>query len=284
MRAYFGNLAKASIATATLVLAIPGPTAAQAVRESCGPKPPMMRAISDDILDNCKIGALNDLIAEYEQNVAYHWCQWAHARRAKDEKFDEVTYELVQAQIDAGLALTKAAKGASKGPKGAKDSKAALKDMKKSLEHIKDAGQQAHSGFPDSVRQDEEFRRYANAEHQIGLAEKIRGQLEEKAANDPDCPPDEDEEERQGGGSYSGFGMTVYVLDATSIRIVSDCNDPDHRIQVKGETGTWATKGVGLSEVIVTDLDPDGTYSVRRRCDHKYSEALTFPLSALKGK
>jgi len=232
------------------------------------------------------------LATEYADAAKYYWCQFDLAKLAKEQDFDEVTYNAVQAQIDLGQALIKAAKGRLKGVKGGKDTIDAIVDIREGMEKIGSAAKIAGKGFNASAIQDESFRKAMNAMHQPENAENIAQWLKVKSTTDPNCPPpdEQDNSAEQGlpdadgdgvAGSYSGFGMKVEILRNNSLRITSDCQDRDHRIQLRGPSGTWSTKGVGKPVIIVPDINPELTYRVRRRCEHKYSPVLVVDIPAM---
>lgn len=81
------------------------------------------------------------------------------------------------------------------------------------------------------------------------------------------------------GGSlpvFNGDDFTIEVLDEDSIRISTDCDSDDRRIQLR-TTGTWSTKPLrdGHSAV-VDDMVPGTRYEARSRCNRQYGGTLEF--------
>ena len=279
-----------AVAGLLAALLVPHAPAAAQVRNPCGTPPGELQSIGNDILDECNAEGLTELEIRYSEAARYYFCRADLARRARDQEYDDTTYNLVNAQIDSAQGLLKAAKAAliKKGdPKSTKD---ALDKLKSAVEDLKDAAGTASKGFGASAEADEFHRLGMNALHQANNAQDIVDQWQERNDAGEDCPPsddpfDEDNKIPDDGdtvvGTYSGFGITVKVLARGAMKIISDCREDDHRIQIRGvvngqEQGTWQTVESGVTEYTFSPPQ-NRDYVVRRKCGNEFSGAVMVP-------
>ncbi len=304
-----------------------GPADAQ-IRYSCGTAPGPLRAISNDVVQECKIEDLTQRLIEYSEASRYYFCRSDLARRERDQNYDDTTYKLVNAQITSAEASINAAASLYMQKGGFGQRIKILNQLGEAVDNIKSASETASKGFSASEQADEFHRLGMNALHQANNAAKILEQWKTRRDAGEDCPPFEEEpfdpfdpeneiseEEALGGdeeesdpddpfspeneisreeafgddkpagdeviGTYSGFGITVEVLARGAMRVTSNCQEDDHRIQMQGiidgqVKGTWQAIGVGVGQVTVS---PPQTrdYQFRRRCDQDFSGAVIVP-------